>query len=247
MISNVYLAEFFGSAMLVFLGDGVVANTLLSKSAFRNSGPIFITLGWGLALMLPVTIFGGISAVFNPSFSIALALTGGLTWGVAIGQVIAQMLGGMVGAFFVWVAYLDQFDGSDDPGTIRAVFCTAPAVRHYIVNLIEEILITFTLIFFILGFSQVPDSHAMVNGVVGAPNGVFSFFIFAILTGIGMSFGGITAYGLNPCRDLAPRIMHAILPIKGKGKSDWAYSWVPVLGSLIGATLACVVYNVFPW
>lgn len=240
MISNMYLAEFLGTALLVFMGDGVVANTLLNKSAFKNSGPIFITLGWGLALALPVAIFCTTSAVFNPSFSIGLAISGSITWTVALGQIVAQMLGGMVGAFFVWICYLDQFDGSDDPAIIKAVFCTAPAVRHYIVNLIEEIIITFALIFFILGFANMGNT---------IPSGGFAFLIFAVLTGIGMSFGGITAYGLNPARDLAPRIMHAILPIKGKGGSDWGYSWVPVLGSMIGATLACFAVQAlkFPW
>lgn len=237
MISNVYLAEFLGAAFLVFLGDGVVANTLLNKSAFKGGGPVFITIGWGLALALPVCLFASISgAHLNPSLSIGLAITGQMEWGVCLGYCAAQMLGGFVGAIFMWICFLDQFDGTDDPGTIKACFCTAPAVRHYSVNLIEEIFITFALVFIVLGF-----------GNSGMGYGVNYVLVFFLLTSIGMSFGGITAYGLNPCRDLAPRIAHAILPIKGKGGSDWAYSWVPVVGSLIGATLGALVFKVFPW
>lgn len=238
MISNVYLAEFLGAAFLVFLGDGVVANCLLNKSAFKAvDPPIFITIGWGLALALPVCLFANISgAHLNPSLSIGLAITGQMEWGVCWGYVLAQMLGGFVGAVFMWIAFLDQFDGTDDPGTIKACFCTAPAVRNYPVNLIEEILITFTLVFVVLGF-----------GHTGMGYGVNYILVFFLLTSIGMSFGGITAYGLNPCRDLAPRIAHAILPIKGKGKSDWAYSWVPVVGSLIGAILGAWIFKIFPW
>jgi len=237
-VSNIYLAEFLGAAFLVFLGDGVVANCLLKKSAFKTSEPaVFITLGWGIALALPVALFAGISgAHLNPSLSIGLAITGQMEWDMCLGYCAAQMLGGFVGAIFMWICFLDQFDGSDDPGTIKACFCTAPAVRHYSVNLIEEILITFALVFIVLGF-----------GHSGADYGVTYVLIFFLLTGIGMSFGGITAYGLNPCRDLSPRIAHAILPIKGKGPSDWAYSWVPVIGSLIGATLGALVFKVFPW
>ncbi len=237
MISNVYLAEFLGAALLVFLGDGVVANTLLNKSAFKGGGPVFITIGWGLALALPVALFANISgAHLNPSLSIGLAITGQMEWGTCLGYCVAQMLGGFVGAIFMWICFLDQFDGSDDPGTIKACFCTAPAVRHYSVNLIEEILITFALVFIVLSF-----------GNAGMGYGVNYVLVFFLLTSIGMSFGGITAYGLNPCRDLAPRIAHAILPIKGKGSSDWAYSWVPVVGSIIGATLGALLFKVFPW
>lgn len=237
MISNIYLAEFLGAAFLVFLGDGVVANALLNKSAFKGGGSTYIVLGWGIALALPVALFANISgAHFNPSLSIGLALTGQMEWGTCIGYCVAQMLGGFVGAVCMWICCLDQFDGTDDPGTIKACFCTAPAVRHYSVNLIEEIFITFALIFIVLGF-----------GKGGMGYGVNYVMVFLLLCGIGFSYGGVTAYGLNPCRDLAPRIAHAVLPIKGKGSSDWAYSWVPVLGSLIGATLGCLLFKYFPW
>lgn len=232
----VYLAEFLGAAFLVFLGDGVVANTLLNKSAFKGGGPVFITIGWGIALALPVCLFAGISgAHLNPALSLGMAITGQMEWITCLWYVIAQMLGGFVGAIFMWICFLDQFDGSDDPATIKACFCTAPAVRHYSVNLVEEILITFALVFIVLGFG---------GPSVGMAGGVNYILVFFLLTGIGMSFGGITAYGLNPCRDLAPRIAHAILPIKGKGSSDWAYSWVPVVGSIIGATLGALLYKV---
>jgi len=231
------LAELIGSMFLVILGDGVCATVSLTKSGFKGAPSTHILMGWGMAVMLPAFAFGAISgAHFNPAVTVAVAMRGGMSWGQVPGYIIAQMLGGFVGAVFMWIAFLDQFDGTDDPGTIKACFCTAPAVRNYPVNLIEEILITFSLVFIVLGF-----------GNAGMGYGVNYVLVFFLLTSIGMSFGGITAYGLNPCRDLAPRIAHAILPIKGKGKSDWAYSWVPVVGSLIGAILGAWIFKIFPW
>jgi len=218
-----YLAEFLGTAMLILLGDGVVANVILKGTKGNSSGWIVITVGWATAVMVPAIMFGGISgASFNPALTIALAMVGKFPGAKVVGYVVAQFLGAMVGAFLVWLQYKDHFDATDDSGTQLGVFSTGPAIRNNVRNLICEIIGTFVLLFTLSS----PAAHNM--------------FAWLVILTIGISLGGTTGYAINPARDLGPRIMHAILPMKGKGKSGWDYAWIPVVGPVIGAILGAL-------
>jgi len=219
-----YLAEFLGTGFLILLGDGVVANVILKGTKGNSSGWIVITIGWASAVMIGAIMFGPISgAHFNPALTIALAVTGKFTGAKVAGYIVAQFLGAMVGAFLVWVSYKDHFDATDDPGTQLGVFSTGPAIRNNVRNLVCEIIGTFVLVFTL-------SSPASDN-----------IFAWLVILAIGVSLGGTTGYAINPARDLGPRIMHAILPMKGKGSSGWDYAWVPVLGPVIGAILGAVM------
>jgi glycerol uptake facilitator protein len=226
---SVYLAEFVGTAFLILLGDGVVANVILSKTKGNSSGWIVITVGWALAVFIPATMFGAASgAHFNPALTISLAVIGSIGWNLVPGYILAQFAGAFVGAFLVWLMYKNHFDNTEDPGTQLGVFSTGPAIRNTPLNLISEIIGTFVLVFTILG--------------VGAASGG-TWGVWAIICAIGVSLGGTTGYAINPARDLGPRIAHAVFPIKGKGSSDWGYAWIPVVGPVIGAILGAVLAN----
>lgn len=218
-MSTKLLAEFFGTMILILLGDGVVAAVVLNKSKAQNSGWIVIASGWAMAVMLPAFIFGAISgAHFNPALTFALAVIGKFPWSEVPGYIIAQMLGAMAGATLVWLAYLEHWKVTDDKAGKLAVFCTAPAIKKYSSNFMTEVIGTFVLVFVILGI-----------GGVKAADGIPTFVVGGLIWGLGLSLGGPTGYAINPARDLGPRIAHALLPIAGKGDSDWSYSWVPVL------------------
>lgn len=226
------LAEFFGTMMLILLGDGVVANVLLNKSKGQNSGWIVITSGWAMAVMIPAFIFGGMSgAHFNPALTISLAVIGKFAWADVPGYIIAQFLGAMVGAALVWIMYLPHWKETEDTGAKLGIFCTGPAIRNYPSNFVTEVIATFVLVFAILGI-----------GGVKAADGIPTFVVGGLIFALGLSLGGPTGYALNPARDLGPRIAHAILPIAGKGDSDWEYSWVPVFGPIVGAVLAALLW-----
>lgn len=234
-----YISEFIGTMLLIILGDGVVANVTLNKSGMKGAGSIQITLAWGLAVMLPAFVFGNASgASFNPALTIALAAGGLFDWAMVPGYIIAQIAGAFVGACLVYVLFKDQFDATEDPGTKLGVFSTGPAIPNTFRNLVSEGIGTFVLVFTILGLSQVPDLNA----------GVAKLLVFGIIVSIGMSLGGLTGYAINPARDLGPRLAHAVLPIKGKGSSNFQYGLVvPVIGPIVGGLLATVVYNLIPW
>ncbi|MDR1129033.1 MAG: aquaporin family protein [Treponema sp.] len=226
---SVYLAEFIGTFLLVLLGDGVVANVILSKTKGNSAGWIVITVGWALAVFIPATMFGAASgAHFNPALTLGLAAIGSIGWGLVPGYILSQFAGAFVGAFFVWLMYKNHFDSTDDPGTQLGVFSTGPGIRSTPFNLISEIIGTFVLVFAILG--------------VGAASGG-TWGVWAIICSIGISLGGTTGYAINPARDLGPRIAHAVLPMKGKGSSDWGYAWIPVVGPIIGALLGALLGN----
>ena len=231
---NSYFAEFIGTALLILLGDGVVANCLLNKNKGFNGGWIVITFGWAMAVFTGVFVTASSSgAHLNPAVTLALALTGKFAWCGVPFYILVQIAGAMTGAFLVWVAYRRHFAATDDAGAKLGVFCTAPAIRSYMDNLLTEIIGTFVLVFGVL-FIAVPEVG------LGALDAIpVAFLVLAI----GLSLGGATGYAINPARDLGPRIMHALLPIPGKGGSDWAYSWVPVLGPFLGAVLAALVYG----
>ena len=230
-----YIAEFLGTMILIILGDGVVANVTLNKSGMKGAGSIQITFAWGLAVMVPAFIFGAASgAHFNPALTLALAIDGSLSWGLVPGYIIAQFAGAIVGAIIVYLMFKDQFDATEDPGTKLGVFSTGPSVPNMGRNIFCEAVATFILVFAIKGMAQ-------VGGLNGAQGNIL---VFGIITSIGMSLGGLTGYALNPARDIGPRIAHAILPIKGKGSSNWGYAPVPIVGPIIGAIVAALLYKV---
>ena len=227
-----YIAEFVGTMMLILLGDGVVANVTLNKSGMKGAGSIQITLAWGLAVMVPAFIFGAASgAHFNPALTIALAVDKSLPWAEVPVYIIGQFAGAIVGACIVYLMFKDQFDATDDPGTKLGVFSTGPSIPNIPLNIFCEAVATFVLVFAIKG----------IPAVAGVSSLNF-IFVFGIIVSIGMSLGGLTGYALNPARDIGPRIAHQLLPIKGKGDSNWGYAIVPILGPIIGAVVAVLLY-----
>ena len=233
-----YIAEFLGTMLLIILGDGVVANVTLNKSGMKGAGSIQITRAWGLAVMVPAFIFGAASgAHFNPALTIALALDGSMSWALVPGYIIAQFAGAIVGAVIVYLMFKDQFDATEDPGTKLGVFSTGPSIPNIPRNIFCEAVATFVLVFAIKGIGQ-------VDGIAG---GLSNILVFGIIVSIGMSLGGLTGYALNPARDIGPRIAHAFLPIKGKGSSNWGYAIVPIVGPVIGAVAAVLLYGIIPW
>ena len=233
-----YIAEFLGTMLLIILGDGVVANVTLNKSGMKGAGSIQITLAWGLAVMVPAFIFGAASgAHFNPALTIALALDGSMSWALVPGYILAQFAGAILGAVIVYLMFKDQFDATEDPGTKLGVFSTGPSIPNLPRNIFCEAVATFVLVFAIKGIGQ-------VDGIAG---GLSNILVFGIIVSIGMSLGGLTGYALNPARDIGPRIAHAFLPIKGKGSSNWGYAIVPLVGPVIGAIVAVLLYGIIPW
>ena len=229
-----YIAEFVGTAMLILLGDGVVANVTLNKSGMKGAGSIQITFAWGLAVMVPAFIFGAASgAHFNPALTIALAVDGSFDWAMVPGYIIAQFAGAFLGACMVYVLFKEQFDATESPATKLGVFSTGPSVPNMPLNILSEAIGTFVLVFAIKGIAQVQDC---------AP-GLSNFLVFGIIVSIGMSLGGLTGYAINPARDLGPRIAHTILPIKGKGDSNWGYAPVVIVGPIVGAIAAVLLYG----
>lgn len=235
-----FAAEIIGTLVLILLGNGVVANVVLSGTKGQNSGWIVITTGWALAVFTAVVIAGPYSgAHINPAVTIGLAIAGKFSWAKVPVFILAQFIGAMLGAFFVWLIYKDHFAITKDQGLKLACFSTGPAIRNNRSNLISEIIGTLVLIFVIFHFTQGelgPEKTPIGLGSLGAVP--VTFLVWAI----GLSLGGTTGYAINPARDLGPRIMHAILPIPDKGSSDWSYSWIPVVGPVIGASIAAVIY-----
>lgn len=231
-----FTAEFLGTMLLILLGDGVVANVVLKGTKGNNGGWIVITTGWALAVFVGVVVAGPYSgAHINPAVTIALAIAGKFAWANVATFILAQMLGAMTGAFLVWLMYRDHFNQTENKGVVLAVFSTGPAIRRYSSNLISEIVGTFVLlftIFYITGAEITSSEEPIGLGSVGALPVAFLVWV------IGLSLGGTTGYAINPARDLGPRIMHAVLPIKTKGGSDWSYAWVPVAGPVIGCAIA---------
>ena len=244
-----FLAEFVGTFMLILLGDGVVANVTLNKSGMKGAGSIQITLAWGLAVMVPAFIFGAASgAHFNPALTIALAVDSGV-WNEVPIYILAQFAGAFVGACLVFILFKDQFDATDDPGTKLGVFSCGPSIPNMPLNFVAEVVATFVLVFAIKGIPNtgiVFDANKAVvadMALAGVNNGLGKLFVFGIIVSIGMSLGGLTGYALNPARDIGPRMAHAVLPIKGKGSSNWPYAIVTLLGPIVGAVLAVLVYK----
>lgn len=231
--------ELLGTFVMILLGCGVVACCNLQGSKGQGGGWVVITLAWGLAVMCGVLIAGPYSgAHLNPAVSVGLAAAGKFPWGFVVPFIIAQMLGAFLGAVAVYVFYKDHFDATEDKPTKLGVFSTIPAIRNYRRNLVCEVLGTFVLVLVILYMSETGNTAEVGLGSIGAIPVAFLVVV------IGMSLGGTTGYAINPARDMGPRLAHAALPIKDKGSNDWEYSWVPIVGPLLGAVTAAIVFAV---
>jgi glycerol uptake facilitator protein len=233
-----FLAEVLGTGMLILLGDGVVAGVLLSRSKAQNSGWIVITTGWAFAVFAGVIIAGPVSgAHLNPAVTLGLAVNGATPWAEVPVYFAGEFLGAFIGAVLVYLHYYPHWALTDDPDLKLAVYCTGPAVRSTMWNLISEIIGTFVLVFVIFAFA---NNKGPAEGLASLGALPVAFLVLVI----GLSLGGTTGYAINPARDLGPRVAHFLLPIPGKRDSDWSYSWIPVVGPLIGGALAALVYNV---
>lgn len=238
-----FIAEIIGTFLLILLGAGVVANVVLEKTKSNDLGWMIITTAWGFAVFVGVSVAGPISgAHLNPAVSIGLAVAGKFDWSLVLEYVIAQFIGAMLGAFFAWLVYRDHFKATENGELKKAVFCTSPAIRNYFSNLISEIIGCFVLVFVVLYFTDA-NLNDVDNGIIPIGLGSLGALPVAILVWvIGLSLGGTTGYAINPARDLGPRIIYAILPIKNKVSNDWSYAWVPVIGPIIGAVLAAGLF-----
>ncbi len=230
---STFLAEIVGTAILVLLGDGVVAGCLLAKSKSQNAGWIVITLAWGLAVSMGVYAVGNISgAHLNPAVTIGLAVIGSFPWSGVLPYIAAQMIGAFIGAVLVWLAYLPHWKETEDQAAKLGIFATGPAIRNPAANFLTEVIGTFVLLFGILFIGRNEIAPGLAPLAIGL-----------LIVVIGMSLGGSTGYAINPARDLGPRIAHAILPIAGKGGSDWGYSWIPVVGPIVGGILGALAFK----
>ena len=229
-----FISEIIGTATLVVLGDGVVANVILSKTKGYSGGLIAITVGWSMAVFVGVFISAAASgAHLNPAVTIGLAYAGKFDWSNVPLYIAAQFIGAMLGAFLVRLAYKQHFDETEDPNLKLGVFCTAPAKRNSMFNFITEFIGTFVFMFAVLSLTKSSTSLGSLNALPVA----------LVVLAIGLSLGGPTGYAINPARDLGPRIVHALLPIKNKRDSDWKYSWIPVIAPITGALLAALLYG----
>lgn len=243
---TVYLAEVVGTMILVILGDGVVANVVLNRSKGHNSGWIVIATGWGLAVAMAVYAVGRISgAHINPAVTVALASIGSFPWAQVPGYIVAQMIGAFFGAVLVWLSYRRHWEFTEEPESKLGVFSTIPEIRDYRWNFVTEVVGTALLLFGILAISDNAQTLAAAGQLDLSV--VFSGAIQPLLVGllvfaIGLSLGGPTGYAINPARDLGPRLAHWMLPIPGKGDSDWSYSWVPIAAPLVGGVFGAFLY-----
>jgi len=236
MLHGPIFGEFFGTLVLITLGDGVVANVLLSKSKGQNSGWIVITAGWGLAVLCGILASLGVGGVahINPAVTLALAVAGN-DYSMVVPYIVAQMAGAFVAGVLVWIIYLPLWEGTEDKGLKLAIFSTGPAIRNLPSNAVTEFLGTIFLV--VVGFSIGSKGVS----ATGLPPGLGPYFWGMLVWSIGLSLGGPTGYAINPARDLGPRIAHAVLPIPGKGGSDWGYSWVPVVAPAAGGIVAALL------
>lgn len=253
MDAKQYLAEFIGTALLVLLGNGVVANVVLPKTKGNASGWIVITFGWGMAVFVAVWCVKAVSgAHLNPAVTLGLALAGPFPWHLVPGFMGAQMCGSIFGAVLVYLLYRDHYVASDDPDAKLATFATGPAIRNLPRNLLSEVVGTFVLVFAVLLAVEpvIVKSDVVESTLPGSKIGMGTLGALPVgllVLSIGLSLGGTTGYAINPARDLGPRIAHAILPIPGKRDSDWGYALVPILGPMIGSIIAVLLRSVLQW
>ncbi len=239
---NIYIFEVIGTGMLMLIGNGIVANLVLKGTKGPDLGWVGISLGWGIAVFIGVFISADISgAHLNPAVTIGLAAAGKFSWSLVPGYILAQILGAMIGNILVWLAYKKQYDATEDSDSLLATFCTSPAIRNPFWNVVTEAIGTFTLVFgvFYIAGGAVGDEAISLGSLDALP-------VALLVMGIGFGIGGPTGYAINPARDFGPRLLHAILPLKSKGTSDWSYAWIPILGPIIGALLAAGVFVLIP-
>lgn len=231
-----FVGEFTGTAILMILGDGVVANVVLNKTKGQNGGWIVITFGWAMAVFVGVFSVANVSGShLNPAVTLALAIAGKFPWHNVPLYFLGQFAGAFTGGVLVWLVYRQHFDATDDANAKLAVFCTGPAIRSRSNNLISETIATFV---FVLAILFIVSPQSSLGALDALP-------VALLVLAIGLSLGGSTGYAINPARDIGPRLAHSILPIKNKRNSDWGYAWVPIVGPMIGAALAAVVYMNF--
>jgi glycerol uptake facilitator protein len=232
---NIFVGELVGTMILVLLGDGVVANVVLKKSKAHESGWIVIATGWGLAVAMAVYVAGWASGGhINPAVTIGMAVMGEVPWAQVPTYFAGQFLGAFLGAILVWLAYLPHWSQTEDPVAKLGVFATVPAIRHSLGNVLCEVIGTAMLLMGVFAIANANNDIA---------TGFAPYAVGMLVFSIGLSLGGPTGYAINPARDLAPRIAHAILPIPGKGGSDWRYAWVPVVGPIVGGVLGALLYH----
>ena len=238
-----YIAEFLGTMLLVLMGVGVVANVSLKDSFASGGGWVVISFGWGLGVFIGVIVAGPYSgAHINPAVSVGLAVAGKFPWQDVAMYILAQLGGAMTGALLAWWQFSDHYNQHQDQADILGTFCTSPSIKNTHKNLFSEVLGTFVLIFVVLYLSDATlTSETLKNTKVGLGS-IGALPVALLVVGIGMSLGGVTGYAINPARDLGPRFIHAIVPIKTKGNSNWGYAWIPIIGPIIGATIAAVLY-----
>jgi glycerol uptake facilitator protein len=242
---NNFTSELIGTMLLILLGNGVVANVLLNKTNGFNSGWIVITFGWAMAVFVGVFTTSEYSgAHLNPAITIGFAIAKVFPWSEVPIYILGQMIGASLGAFMVWVFYKQHFDYTEDKEVKKAAFCTAPSIRHPFFNLFSETIGTFVLVFAVLFLAGPKFSVAELPAAEFGLGAIGALPVALLVFAIGLSLGGTTGYAINPARDLAPRIMHFLLPITGKRDSDWGYSWVPVVGPILGAIIAALLYLV---
>jgi len=245
---NIYLAEVIGTMILIILGDGVVANVLLSKSKGQNGGWMVITTGWAMAVIIAIFCVGRVSgAHLNPAVTIALAFVGSFPWAQVPGYIFAQILGAFLGAVIVWLAYLPHWAETEDEALKLAVFCTAPAIRRPVHNIISEIIGTALFLFGVLAIAANAQQLTTPDGINLSAvfrQGIQPILVGFLVWGIGLSLGGPTGYAINPARDLGPRLAFAVLPIAGKGTGDWGYFWIPVIAPIIGGIIGAGLFTV---
>jgi glycerol uptake facilitator protein len=234
------LGEFFGTLVLVLLGNGVVAGVLLERSKGKDAGWIAITTGWGIAVLCGVLVATALGAPgeLNPAVTLAVHLGGTYGPTEVLAHITMQMLGAMAGAALVWLHYLPHWEHTANPDAIRSCFCNTPAIRRTGANLVAEVIGTAVLVL----VATAIGSQGAAGGTPASNLG--PALVGALVWGIGLSLGGPTGYAINPARDLAPRVVHALLPIPGKGSSDWSYAWIPVVGPLLGGSLAALLWRV---
>jgi glycerol uptake facilitator protein len=230
-MDNRFVSEMVGTGMLIILGDGVVAAVLLTRSKAQNAGWIVITWGWAIGVLIGVFAATQSGAHINPAVTIAFASAGDLSWGAVPIYLAGQFAGAFLGAIVVYLAYYVHWEATEDKGLKLAVFCTGPAIRNTVANLITEVIGTFVLVFGVYAIVRFGGLGADLSA------GLAPLLIALLVFGIGLSLGGPTGYAINPARDLGPRIAHAVLPIAGKGDSDWEYSWIPVVGPIVGGII----------
>lgn len=229
-----FFGELIGTGMIIILGQGVVANVVLPKSKGQNGGWIVISFGWAIGVFVGVYCSAAASkAHLNPAVTLAFAFLGKFPWALVPTYIAAQLLGAMIGSLLAWLAYRGHYGQPGDPDAKLATFCTGPAIRHPLDNLITEIIGTFVLI---LGVLYIASPSSSLGALDALP-------VALLVLGIGLSLGGPTGYAINPARDLGPRIMHTLLPIPGKRDSDWGYAWVPIVGPIVGSLLAAMVFK----